>query len=242
MYNETRGLVNKAVTLKGTSDMGLDGVELLLATEEEFQIAISDEEAVKCETPGMLTDLVYSKLRKSQNELCPSMHGFYVVRKKMMDYFSLPREMIRPDSRLDELISKKNRINTWKDFLRTLSDSKTMYAPLSRPKWVKALIVATSLSVFVITYFKTDNGLLPFVALIITGFIIQVATSNLKVEFPGNFSLVKDLTRIVSTLDATVWQKEDVYNRVKEIVIEQLGVKESDVHPNSHFIDDLGMG
>ena len=126
--------------------MGLDGVELVLATEEEFQIAISDEEAVKCETPGMLADLVYSKLRKSKNEICPSMHGFYVVRKKMMDYFSLPREKIRPDSKLDELIEKKNRRKIWKDFLRTLSDGKTMYAPLSRPGWVMILVVVVTLT------------------------------------------------------------------------------------------------
>lgn len=222
--------------------MGLDGVELLLATEEEFQIAISDEEAVKCETPGMLADLVYSKLRKSRDDTCPSMHGFYVVRKKMMDYFSLPKEKIRPDSKLDELISRKNRINTWKEFLLTLSNGKTMYAPLSKPKWVKALIVVSTVSVFVIAYYNTDNGLLSFVVSIIVAAIIQAATNSLKAEFPNNFSLVKDLTRIVSTLDATVWDKEDVYNRVKQIVVEQLGVKESDVRPNSHFIDDLGMG
>lgn len=222
--------------------MGLDGVELLLATEEEFQIAISDEEAVKCETPGMLTDLVYSKLRKSIHETCPSMHGFYVVRKKMMEYFSLPREKIRPDSKLDDLIYKKNRKNTWKDFLRTLSDGKTMYAPLSKPKWVMVLMVAASFLIFVITYFKTNIGYLSFIVSIITLAIIQAATSGLKVEFPSNLSLVRDLTRIVSTLDTTVWEKEDVYNRVKKIVVDQLGVKESDVYPNSHFIDDLGMG
>jgi acyl carrier protein len=222
--------------------MGLDGVELLLAAEEEFKIAISDEEAVNCETPGMLADLIYSKLRKSRNETCPSMHGFYMVRKKMMDYYSLPREKIRPDSKLDDLISKKNRINTWKNFLHTLSNDKTMYAPLSKPKWVEALIVVFTLSVFAIAYFNTDNGLLSFVIAIIAGAILQAATSSLKTEFPNNYSHVKDLTRIVSTLDTTVWNKEDVYNRVKQIVVKQLGVKESDIRPNSHFIDDLGMG
>lgn len=51
--------------------MGLDGVELVLASEEEFKVAISDEEASKCETPGILTDLIYSKLRKSKQEKCP---------------------------------------------------------------------------------------------------------------------------------------------------------------------------
>lgn len=42
--------------------MGLDGVELVLAVEHEFQIIITDEEAVRVTTPAKLTDLVYSKL------------------------------------------------------------------------------------------------------------------------------------------------------------------------------------
>jgi len=43
------------------------------------------------------------------------------------------------------------------------------------------------------------------------------------------------------TLDASVWGKDEVYERVKQLVVEQLGVKESEVHPDSHFVDDLGM-
>ncbi len=32
-----------------------------------------------------------------------------------------------------------------------------------------------------------------------------------------------------------------VYDRVKKVVVEQLGVKESKVYPDSHFVRDLGM-
>jgi acyl carrier protein len=60
-------------------------------------------------------------------------------------------------------------------------------------------------------------------------------------EFPNNFQTVKDLIRIVSTLETKVWKREQVYNRVKMLVIEQLGVKAEKVLPDSHFIKDLGM-
>ena len=36
--------------------MGLDGVELVMEVEDEFEIAITNEEAEKCETPGQLTE------------------------------------------------------------------------------------------------------------------------------------------------------------------------------------------
>ena len=65
--------------------MGLDGIELILAIEEDFQMAIPDEEASRSETPAILTEIIYSKLRKSALEVCHSQHGFYRVRKYLMD-------------------------------------------------------------------------------------------------------------------------------------------------------------
>lgn len=132
--------------------MGLDGVELVLSSEEAFQIAISDEEARMCETPGMLSDLIYSKLRKSKQEKCPSMYGFYVVRKAMMEHFGLPREKIKPETKLDDLITRKNRSVVCKTFLKTLSGGQTMYAPLERPMWIKVLMFVVLLTTFVIIY------------------------------------------------------------------------------------------
>lgn len=32
----------------------------------------------------------------------------------------------------------------------------------------------------------------------------------------------------------------DLMNQIKKIIVEQLGVDESEVTPNAHFIDDLG--
>jgi hypothetical protein len=86
--------------------MGLDAVELLLAIEEEFQITLTDDEAFKSETPNLLTDKVYSKLRKSKQEICPSKHGFFVVRKILIAQ-GIPREKIKPETMLDEIINKK---------------------------------------------------------------------------------------------------------------------------------------
>jgi acyl carrier protein len=33
---------------------------------------------------------------------------------------------------------------------------------------------------------------------------------------------------------------EEIYNKLKGIIVEQLGVKESEISPDAHFADDLG--
>lgn len=91
--------------------MGLDGIELVLAIEDEFRITITDDEAVDCTTPAKLTDLVYAKLGNAESEICPSQHGFYKVRKLLMDQTSIPSSRIKPDTPLDELIGRGNSKN-----------------------------------------------------------------------------------------------------------------------------------
>jgi len=51
------------------SKMGLDSVELVLDIEETFEIVLSDEEAEKALTPGILTDIVFSKVNNSCSAL-----------------------------------------------------------------------------------------------------------------------------------------------------------------------------
>ncbi|BDG60611.1 acyl carrier protein [Caldinitratiruptor microaerophilus] len=34
--------------------------------------------------------------------------------------------------------------------------------------------------------------------------------------------------------------KDDIFKKVKAIIVDQLGVEESEVTPEAHFIDDLG--
>ena len=65
-----------------------DGVELVMAIEEEFKLSLANSEVEKTDTVGVMVDLVYSKLRHGSEESCPSQHGFYVVRKLMILEFN----------------------------------------------------------------------------------------------------------------------------------------------------------
>lgn len=52
--------------------MGLDAVELLMALEEGFGVAIADAEAEVCVTPAAVTDLIFGKLRAADERVCLS--------------------------------------------------------------------------------------------------------------------------------------------------------------------------
>ena len=55
------------------------------------------------------------------------------------------------------------------------------------------------------------------------------------------FATVKDLTTFIKTLDTKVWTREEVFEKTKAIVSEQLGVKEELVTMEARFVEDLGM-
>ncbi|MDQ7072778.1 MAG: acyl carrier protein [Gammaproteobacteria bacterium] len=209
--------------------MGLDAVELIIAVEDEFQIVISDEEAFKCETPQLLTDLVYSKLRQSESNVCPSMHGFYVVRKILQEQLNIPRENIKPETKLADLIDKADRTIVWQRLLSTIPTGKPINAPLEKPRWITLSIFISSLLVFMICLAITESLMLSFLTALFNSWVLGVATTLFKTEFPKNFLTVKDLIRLVSTLETKIWQRDQVYNRIKMLVVEQLGVKDEDI-------------
>lgn len=222
--------------------MGLDAVELLLATEEEFQIVILDEEAEKCATPNLLTDLVYSKLWKSEDDVCPSMHGFYVIRKALIEQMSLPRNLIKVESKLDSLIGRKGRKKKWNELLNVISDGQTTGFSLVRSKWIKATMFSFVLIVFLYTLIKTEGPMLALISAVITWYVLSFLTLPLKNTFPSGLQTVKDLIGILGSRNSEKWSREEVLRRVITLVSIQTGIKEEDIMPDHHFLDDLGMG
>jgi len=49
--------------------MGLDGVELIMATEEEFGVRFSDDEVYKFDTPAKVIDCIYERIGKDNTGL-----------------------------------------------------------------------------------------------------------------------------------------------------------------------------
>ena len=223
--------------------MGLDGVELIIAVEDEFQIAIEDAEAEKCVTVQKLVELVYSRLRHTKTEPCLSQQGFYVVRKALMDILPVKRSMIKPDTKLEDLIENSNRRTVWRKIISSFTESANITHSLVRPKWLN-LLVFFILPILVCVgnvIFHWFPLVLSIPAGITTAVFGSFITSPWKQMFPSKFSTVKDLIRFVATLETSVWTEDEVFQKIKHIIVEHSGVKESDVTPETDFVKDLGI-
>ena len=94
--------------------MGLDAVELILGWETAFDLEISDSEAFTLQTPQMAIDLISAKIGASQTAgICPSMRAYHQIRTAFQEILGYQRQEIKLDSKLRELLPKKQRKEAW---------------------------------------------------------------------------------------------------------------------------------
>ena len=224
--------------------MGLDAVELVVAVEEEFKIAIADAEAASCTTVGKLVECVFARLKQTAGGPCPSQHGFYVVRRTLTDLVGIPRVQIKPDTRLDHLIGWTGRRRVWRDLMESLTNPKTTWPRLACPLWL-ILVVAVVIPVVTCLGLTIVAGC-PFIAAFLLGVVViflgYALTLPLHRDFPLGFSQVQDLVRLITTLDTRTWSRDEVFQKIRVITAEQLGVEQSLVTWDAEFVNDLGAG
>lgn len=221
--------------------MGLDGVELVMAVEDEFKINISDSDAARCVTVGLLVDLIYSRLRHNTQDPCLSQQGFHIVRKTMIELLGLKRSQIKLETRLGDLIGRTNRREIWHKLLHALRGQEDAWPPLERPSWMNRIVnlvipIIICVAIVTLTWWPFIMALL---VAVVAGILANLITIPFMQEFPESFLKVQDLIKLVRTLDSRNWTKDEVFKKIREITVEQLGVKESQVTLEANFVKDL---
>ena len=219
--------------------MGLDLVEIIMATEEAFKLAIADSEAEKCDTVGKLVGLIQAKISQFSDGACQSQHGFYVVRKHLIEQLNLSRSAIKPDNKLDDIIPFSRRNEIWQQLIFSIT-ARNYVPPLQYPNWMALMNFIIPIGTF-ITLFIWSNIILAFVLSGLTFLTLATFTNRYKAQFPANYSSVRDLVVLVPILDNAVWTKETIFEKIKEITVEISGVKAEDVQMGSKWITDLGI-
>lgn len=97
--------------------MGLDAVEMIMCWEDAFGIEITDKEAFALRTPKMAIALISAKIGAIDSGVgvCPGMRVYHRVRKAFQDVVGLHRHQIQIDSKLLNILPKKQRQKIWKD-------------------------------------------------------------------------------------------------------------------------------
>jgi acyl carrier protein len=97
--------------------MGLDAVELVLAVEEAFGIAIPDSVAAEMITPAILISYVQQAVSaRPERKACISQRAFHKVRASLMKATGVGRRDVTLKTPIRRLFSGPQRTEHWRDF------------------------------------------------------------------------------------------------------------------------------
>lgn len=220
--------------------MGLDTVEMVIAVEDEFDIQISDAAASRMVEVRHLIDYVYHFIHNSFSDIENRLYG-----ELEQDLYDLTGRRISdypPDTLMIDLLTPGKENNQWR--------SLYLEPSLEKSKWAKVLqniSIWTTVFVFLLlgvlahsVYFLI--GL--FVGPVLVWFLCEWLTDS-YCFIPKNSVKISDLFW---------WQdvepkhpreschtREEVFEIVAGIIVDQLGVKRGEVFENARFIEDLGV-
>lgn len=108
--------------------MGLDGVEMILQVEEDFQISISDGDAERLVTARDLIEAVCRKVELSDEVVgedvrmtaCLSQRAFYKVRSELVKVIGVDRSAVRLETSVEELFPVHIGRKLWRKFVEQL--------------------------------------------------------------------------------------------------------------------------
>ncbi|HEY5911644.1 MAG TPA: acyl carrier protein [Verrucomicrobiae bacterium] len=228
--------------------MGLDLVELVMSVEERFGITLSDAEAEQAVTPAKLIDIVVAKVQTNEPAVCMTSHVFYSVRRALMNEFSLPRARVVPAAQLDDLIPRVSRQAAWTRLHTALGAQ--VWPELKRPWWVVlalGILGGAVLLQAVAFHLMGFSLVLGLVAGLLVWSAAIVLTKPLGVEFSRNHATVGQLAEFLVAFapggragPSGRWSRPDVAAAIRELTIEQLGLKPGVYREDARFIQDLG--
>lgn len=240
--------------------MGLDAVEIVLRTEDEFGITLSDDEAAAAITVGDLYNLVLSKLKVTPG--CLTSKAFYLTRRALVESLKIPRRSIRPATPLSPLLPDESRRAQWEQIRERIG---LAIPPLRIPAALKQdlykrAFVLSSVVAAVLCIAALWQGWRPLLVIFLSC-VIWIALSMGGIPLVERLSALRlaselpadtagELARVVLNLNYDHFApleapakptNEDVWQRLVEIICDQLQVSPEEVVPNACFSDDLGV-
>lgn len=230
--------------------MGLDLVELVLEVENRFGVTIPDEEAQKITTPRKLIDwLGDKKVLPSPKSLgCRSQASFYRLRQAILGMVNLPKNAVRPATRLDSILPSKDLHAEWR-CLKNRAGFRS-WPDLTCTNKAGFLFFGTWFSIFLVGCavfgFFGMEGLGLGVCLAVFLMVLGYWKSSLEWTIPTAWTTVGELALYPQEhdqrADAYLWTRRSIEATVKSLLEESVGFFE--FPPNwqdLEFTKDYGL-
>jgi hypothetical protein len=103
--------------------MGLEGIEIVLAVEETFGIAIPDAEASRMQTPAELIAFIEAHVPTVYSRECLTQQLFYRLRRGFRSTIPSLSAPFKPDTQLRDVVSKDDWPVIWGKVRAAVGDS-----------------------------------------------------------------------------------------------------------------------
>jgi hypothetical protein len=103
--------------------MGLEGVEIVLAAEETFGIAIPDAVASKMQTPADLIAFIAAHVPTVMSSDCVTQQLFYRLRRGFRTQIPALSAAFQPDTKLRDVVSKDEWPDLWRNIRVAVGDA-----------------------------------------------------------------------------------------------------------------------
>jgi acyl carrier protein len=238
--------------------MGLDTVELVIEVEKAFDIAILDADAERIATVGQLYEFVLAKLPLQQTTRCPSAAGFYRFRRALIAQFGVDRQDVHPARLVAQLVPVGARRSSW----QRLGERLEWRLPsLVRPAWMirgLQLLVLSWLAAVISSLgwagaFSWGAFSSAIAVWFLSSILLSCAAFRLTVpfatEFPRDCVTVREMVQSALGLNydrikskSQGWDRQEVWECLRAIIVTQLGVAPEDVVESASFVNDFGAG
>ena len=234
------------------------------ALEEQLGVSLPRQTLATVATPLTLTEAVAAQLKDQVGgqQSCQSQRAFYLLRNAMMRTLHMPRGSITPATELRTLISWRAARAVWPQ-LRDAVAARNWPA-LVRPRWVGWFVFGLPLlggtavalglpgladwssgrsgSFGFALCFASEMRLFLVIPLVIVCWVLLVRLSKrLAVSFPRNVRTVGDLIPFVLTSTQMTWTREQVEQKVRDIVLTQLPLAAERYQAGDRFQEDFGL-
>ncbi len=219
------------------ADMGLDAVELIMAVEEEFDILFDDKRLWECYTVGQLTDYTYELLQPEQSEKCRSLVTFNAIRKILVEDFQVDRDKVQLDKKITQLLPRDKVIFFYEKLEKVID--RVLIEKCFPVKFQLLIIALVILMIWAFASISLSAAIITNIFLLSFCLVILLYENKRRVV-----CRYKTIAEICNSR-ASSWRKpkitkEEIFEKIKEITIDQLGVRPEAVTWDARFVKDLG--
>lgn len=219
--------------------MGLDSVELLMATEDEFGIVIAYADAAKLRTPRMVADYVVSRLGNgAAKRSCQSQAGFYRIRAVLVEQFGASRKDVRLDSPIRQFLNGDIKAQ-WHQLKCAVN--ATQLPGLQCHKYIVNLMVVGVPLLSLLPLFLMAPAWVGVIAFFLLLIAATIATDKMANLVPPTLTTISAIVPYVGIANHEEWGHEYVLQRTIQITSLQLGIPIDQIHPDDDFVGNLGM-